>query len=169
MEYNFQSMLGTDARLRLVATEKEAYEPCASLPGEYAYACVFWQPQWWISALFSGEASIESYRHMGRHCRTLGTIETLLRACFEGLGNITPQAGGYDAKTIAALCAAASSEQRERLFCSSLAANVLGIESSVAEGKKVCQDFSGSALSYCFAYANNEASLVNQLLPPASL
>lgn len=167
MEYNLQIMLGVDARLRQPEESKDLYEPCSSLPEEYAPSCIFWQPQWWHSALFNGASTTEAFATMGEHCAVIaGGSPSLSRTCFEGIGNIVTPAAQFDAARSAQLCDSVSTEPLERLYCRSLAANSLsgGGAGVKGKGEAICDGLEGEYRSYCLAYARNEANIL-QVLP----
>jgi hypothetical protein len=85
MEYNLQTMLGEDARLR--PGIDHPYAPCDRLDSAYQAACVFWQPQWWnISLRQTQSDTAKRFAQLGGWCtHWSGTLE---RKCFEGIGNI---------------------------------------------------------------------------------
>ncbi|PIR83818.1 hypothetical protein COU18_02425 [Candidatus Kaiserbacteria bacterium CG10_big_fil_rev_8_21_14_0_10_51_14] len=164
MEYNLHTMLGFDANLR--EFQDNIGEPCDSLSSPYKAPCVYWQPQWWHQAIFSGESTAESYSQMGEYCREVGDTSYLIRSCMEGLGTITAYASRYDPDTIMELCDAAASNISERLYCTSLAANSMGIEVDKLSAERACASFSGDHKEYCLAYARNEANILNVRAEP---
>lgn len=165
MEYNVQTMLGTEAHIRRPNSHKEIFEPCASLPDEYQIACAFWQPQWWHTAILNGAGSVEAFERLGEYCRDMTPTDQLRRTCFEGIGNITPPAADFDAAKAAKLCDATSDNARDRLYCRSLAANSLGGGGAgkKGDGRAVCADLIGEAYNYCTAYARNAANIAEPL------
>ncbi len=169
MEYNMQTMLGTEARIRQPSTPQEMYEPCASLPEAFKSSCVFWQPQWWHSGVFQGEATDEVFAKLGENCRGMTRGDaSLVRTCFEGIGNIVPPAAGFDGKRAAELCDATSPHAIERLYCRSLAANSLGGGGAgkVGDGAAVCSGLTKDSYAYCMAYAKNIGNILEAQTPP---
>jgi hypothetical protein len=170
MEYNLQTMLGSEARLRQPGQDAAgAYKPCAQLPFEYAHACSFWQPQWWHVVLFGGSAEAAAFEHMGELCVGMtGSSAVLRRACFEGIGNAVPPAANFQPAAAATLCDAAGVDALSRLQCRSLAANSLTVGGAGMQGngQAVCAGLAGDALTYCSAYAHNRANILEMLPPP---
>lgn len=169
MEYNMQTMLGTEARIRQPSKPADMYEPCASLPEAYKVSCVFWQPQWWHSGVFQGEATDEVFAKLGENCRgMIASDKDLLRTCFEGIGNIVPPAAQFDGKRAAELCDATSPRAIERLYCRSLAANSLGGGGAgkVGDGAAVCSGLTKDSYAYCMAYAKNIGNILEAQTPP---
>jgi hypothetical protein len=170
MEYNLQTMLGTQARLRQPTEGAEgAYEPCKGLSLEYAQACVFWQPQWWHTALLDQRSDELAFERMGELCVGMTAGSPILRrGCFEGIGNIVPPTVGFEPKAAALLCDAAGVDDLSRLQCRSLAANSLTVGGSGRQGngRAVCEGLAGEALEYCDAYARNRANILEVLPPP---
>lgn len=173
MEYNLQTLLGTEAKTRVPGRDPDdIYEPCDSLPDEYKVACVYWQVQWWHAALFAGASDPQAFAKMGGYCHAMaGEDGRLVRACFEGLGNFTVVAAGFDPKRTAALCDASSSESTDRLFCRSIAANSLysggaGLEGN---GAAVCYGLPRESYDFCIAYAHNKANILDVLPVPQDI
>ncbi len=164
MEYNLRTML-EQAPLR---EGTDLMQPCASLETEYARACYFWQPQWWLQRTIAFEGkeknSTEAFSEIGRHCKRAGD-ETLQRSCFEGIGNIATEAADFDGARTAELCDAVSSELLPRLYCRSIAANSLHTGGAGKKGNAdiVCRDLPAKAAAYCGAYARNEANILVEL------
>jgi len=163
MEYNMQTMLGTEARLRRPSSEDEIYKPCIDLALPYQSACIFWQPQWWYVAILGGEDSEGSFAQLGAYCRKMTSVGPLRRICFEGIGNITAPSADFDPERARDLCDASSHDRSERLFCRSFAANSLsgGGAGMTGNGRAVCSDLPESEKEFCLAYARNEANILN--------
>lgn len=138
------------------------FEPCDAVEDTYRMPCVYWSSQWWTQAIFNGKISDASYATMGDYCRHWTETE-VLRACFEGIGTLTPNNAVYDAARAIALCTAATANEREELWCRSTAANVFFVEVSREEAEKVCSGYDGNSRTTCLAYARNEANAVNQV------
>lgn len=169
MEYNTQTMLGEQARLRLVVDDN-MLAPCDTLATEYTIACVFWQPQWWNQTLKSSTSvALVSNTNEGRWAKMGELCESykdskLVRPCFEGIGNITSAEVNRNTATIKMLCEQTSSNSLHQLYCKSYAANSIGAGHR-EEGVKVCEGLIGSDADYCIKYAHNEANLANQIEP----
>lgn len=166
MEYNVQTMLGEDGRIRPMG--EDAQYPCSVLPEEYGAACYFWQPQWWRQVLVEqGEpdASVH-YAQIGMWCE--GAPARFLRECFEGIGNNIPPDAGFDGARARELCEAATNNPERQLYCKSLAANSLfvGGAGKTGDALALCEGLSGEAAAYCEAYARNEANI---MLPKSAL
>lgn len=161
MEYNQQSMLGTEYVREAESGAHSAYEPCISVEESYAPACVFEQVPWWHRVLFDGDASEETFDALGALCEGLGMGARLERICFEGIGNITTPSVGYDPYRALRLCEAASAEALPRLFCISMAAQSLSQGARDAEAaESVCAELSEVSREYCMAYVRKEATIV---------
>jgi hypothetical protein len=159
MEYNVRTMLGDDAFPRNYMDNP--FAPCDSLKDELVPACIYWQPQWWMQALLRGQPMMEQYATMGDYCRTFGKTTTLIRACFEGLGNMVAQASRFEPLSARALCDAAGKTPTERLLCRSVGANHFGIDVSPEAALRVCEDLPGKEKEYCNAYGRNELNVAN--------
>lgn len=123
MEYNVQSMLGTDAHLREASAQVN--EPCDTVPAEAQDVCYFWQPQWWQQILIGqGEELERRFVEIGKRCEALRDEENK-RACFEGTGPIAAAAVRFDPLSAAALCDAAGSVPQQRLYCRAYVAGAL--------------------------------------------
>jgi hypothetical protein len=160
MEYNLQTMLGKDGKIR-PPEDGDMQFPCNALPHTYTEACIFWQTQWWHQVL-KGEGWNEDaiFTQIGQWCATqTGEQE---RTCFEGTGNITPPSADFDPARSAYLCERTSDDPKNRLFCKSYAANSLSVGGSgkTADGSAVCAGLSGNYRLYCEAYARNEANIL---------
>ena len=94
MEYNMQTMLGDQARVRPIH-EGDPYYPCNTLDSAYLPACTFWSPQWWTVVGYTDSAKI------GALCD--GLDSTLVRDCYQGLGVETPSRAGFDPANTASL------------------------------------------------------------------
>lgn len=169
MEYNMQTMLGKEGRLRPVATAN-MQEPCNRLDESYKPACTFWQVQWWHQVMKEkGKTEEAIFPAMGKLCDAVPS--ELQRTCYEGMGNITPPAADFDAARSALLCELSSEDSKNRLYCKSYAANSLssGGAGKVGDGEAVCRGLPSEERSYCEAYAHNEANLLISRVVPDSL
>jgi hypothetical protein len=166
MEYNQQSMLGVEY-VRQISKESPL-EPCLSVSGEYRHACAFELPPLWFRALFLGAASPESFSDMGEMCERFSPDALLVRACFEGLGNIATPAAKYDERVSLELCESASNTRLHRLFCRSAAA--LSFSSALHDTERavaLCEGLSGGESEFCLAYARGEANMQHPRALPA--
>jgi hypothetical protein len=155
MEYNFQTMLGAEGRVR--AAGDDALELCTSVTDAYLLACAYWQPQWWSQVLMSrGMDEDEAFGTMGTWCQSLGGGARL--ACFEGMGNITPPAAQFNEERSIALCQAASADLRERTHCLAAAAGSLaqGGSGATGNGRVLCEVLSGREREWCLRFAHIE-------------
>jgi len=163
MEYNLQTMLNTEGRLRPMNSDVQ--EPCDTLSTEFRTACYYWQPQWWNQSLKNGkesmQASLAAFSKMGEWCIQAGENT---RDCFEGIGNITPPEANFEAANAKTLCEAVSKDKRYQLYCKSVAANSLSLGGAgkKADGVAVCSGLSGADMTYCTNYANNTFNILNK-------
>ena len=175
MEYNVRTILsvrGEDAPVRPLSNGNY-FETCDALSGDFLRPCFFWQPQWWHQLLrVKGESDEDIiFVRLGELCSKATAAPELSRACFEGIGNITAPAAGFDANRAAALCDLTSSDRSSQLFCRSIAANSLyeGGAGLRGDGEAVCHGLSEDDLTYCEAYARNEANVLKTLPRPETL
>ena len=163
MEYNVRTMLADQATAREFGTSE--LDPCDSLERpEYTRACIYWQPQWWHAALFSSGLTEREYIIMGSYCDAFAEDnEVLQRSCYEGIGNITAFAAGFDPERAKVLCDVTSRDPIKQLFCRSIVANHLGIDVSIEIGERMCNDYAEKTKEYCLAYARNEANIAQEL------
>jgi hypothetical protein len=163
MEYNLQTMLATQARLRPLGVDPLA--PCNVLKETYRAACYYWQPQWWAQALKPTLEGSEAFKTMGAWCALSGAY---VRECFEGIGNIATPEANFSPVRAKELCEASSTNRTERLYCKSIAANslFLGGAGMKGDGLSVCKGLETEAYAYCAAYAKNEANILYRASPP---
>ncbi len=168
MEYNLQTMLGTEARLRPVVAD--TLYPCDELAPAYQKACMYWQPQWWDQTMRGeGQSDITAiFVELGKRC-DMEKDSTLVQFCYEGIGNMTAPSGDFVGSKAAALCRVASSDAHRQLYCLATAANSLstGGGGEKGQGTDVCKGLTGSYLSYCTAYAENRANILQPLSDPS--
>ncbi len=160
MEYNFQTMLGNDGQLRTPSADP--FDLCSRLPKGFEIACIFWQPWWWHQLdKARGLSELEIFAKMGMACSSLDSEESI-RACFEGLGNITAFAADFDPAKSAELCDVTSNIQLQRLFCRSVAANSLSVGGAgmKGDGLAVCKGLTASEYTHCASYVRNEVNLL---------
>lgn len=165
MEYNQQSMLGT-AHVR-PGTPDDPYAPCSSIAERYKRHCIYEQVPWWHRVYFAGDTSEATFAALSQYCENGYETTDLKRVCFEGIGNITTPAVGYDPEAARHLCEAASSDPYVQLFCKSMAALSLAeAERDIEAAERVCQDLEGGAFAFCLGYAHNEANMMHPLEVP---
>jgi hypothetical protein len=167
MEYNVQTMLGSEGRVR--PEEPGApYDPCHSVPEVYASACAFWQPQWWVArARQDAPEKTPDYAAIGARCDGIGGA-LLVRRCYEGFGTIVPVEAGFDPAAAARVCETSSADPVHALFCKSYAANSITVGGGelASGGTAVCAGLEGEAYDYCMSYATNHSSLADELPAP---
>ncbi len=163
MEYNVRTMLGEQATPRKFAGNP--FDSCESLDGVFVPACLYWVPQWWLQEIFGpGSANARMEKHevyaaMGSYCRDFAHTDELTRACFEGLGNVVADYADFESETARTLCEAAGTRPAEDLLCLAIGANHFGINSGAEVALQMCIGLEGDALTYCTAYARNEANI----------
>lgn len=167
MEYNTQTMLGDEGRLRQ-PVNNDILAPCNALDDAYKKACFFWQPQWW-HLLFTKQENRgleESYGRMGTECERMGA-ETkwldLVDVCFNGIGNIVPPDADFDGSRARKLCEATSESKERQLACKTYAANSLFVGGAGKRGdaKAVCDGLSGESHDMCLQYGSNRLNISN--------
>ncbi|TSC87237.1 MAG: Uncharacterized protein G01um10148_342 [Parcubacteria group bacterium Gr01-1014_8] len=161
MEYNVRTMLAEQATVR--EYEGNVYAPCDSLAAEFVQGCIYWQPQWWLVTVLDGVSSEKAYAKMGSYCREFAKTPELLRACFEGLGNIVEDEAEYEPLQARRLCDAAGAGTLSSVYCRSVGANHFGIDGGEDQAVLVCEDLQGDKRAYCMAYAKNEIGLAPEL------
>lgn len=167
MEYNLQTMLGTEARLRPAVAD--ILFPCDTLAPAYQKACFYWQPQWWDQTMRGqGVEDITAiFVELGKRC-DLEKDPELNHFCYQGIGNMTAPSGNFVGAKAAALCRASTNEPLRQLHCLATAANSLsgGGGGQKGDGAAVCNGLAGAYLSYCMAYAENRANILEPLPDP---
>ncbi len=164
MEYNMQTMLGDQARIR-PAKNGDLLDPCDSLDSAYQRACYFWAPQWWLQLQHQAHGKdVVDTQEVGELCDRSGSGENT-RSCYEGLGTNVVQEANFDPARAAAFCEEASTNTLHQVYCKSYAANSLtdGGAGKKVDGAAVCKGLTGTYLTYCEAYASNKANLAAQL------
>ncbi len=159
MEYNLQTMLGEEGRIRPATADLLA--PCDRESAVYQPACYFWQPQWWRQNLRT-QGVVDNkiaYSQIGALCAQAPA--NMQRSCFEGIGNNIPADAEFDANTARTLCIAATRDPQHQLWCRSLVADSLFVGGAGKKGDAlaVCKGLSAEAYRYCASYAKNEANL----------
>ncbi|MFZ2886838.1 MAG: hypothetical protein WA021_03395 [Minisyncoccia bacterium] len=158
MEYNVRTMLGDEGHLRAFTGNR--FDPCDALDDAFVPACIYWLPQWWIEI---EPADIphrrDRFTKFGEYCREFASEPETRRACFEGLGNIVADYSNFDPVAAHSYCKAAGTQPAERLLCIGIGANHFGLSVSAEAAAQMCENLTGEELSYCSAYARNEANV----------
>lgn len=147
MENNFRTMEATES-MGMVPVRKgreQPFEPCASLPDEFAHQCFFEQVQWWES-IYDG-----NYETILSRCESLGSSEAR-KGCFEGVGNIAAMYSHFDVQKTMDICARII-HAGERVWCREAAARV-----TLFQGKNQT-----AAISLCAADEAEKKSCVDML------
>jgi hypothetical protein len=166
MEYNLRTMWGISAIARPLGDGVQY--PCTIVESVYIPACLYWQPQWWSSALVRSVPDHEArIVQMGKYC----VASKDRNNCFEGMGNIMlsesrDNRGVPSVERTQQLCAAAARAKADELRCLSVAANHFGVDVSVEEGKRVCGKLSDDARVYCEQHAINKANIAHPITFP---
>lgn len=162
MEYNMQTMLGTEGRLR-AANDADPYFPCDIVAEQYKKTCYFSQPQWWRQrAKEDGAAdTAAAYEHVGVLCTRAPA--RFVRTCYEGIGTIVPVDADFNGSRARELCEDSADNGTHQLYCRSFAANALFVTSpnqETTEALSVCNGLTGRAYEYCGTYAENRANIM---------
>lgn len=135
MEYNFQTMLSKDAKIRNYDINNPNY-PCQDVRKEHRPACYYWQAQWW-NTVFSGN-NPEKYTQIGLLCQKL-TIAEEKEQCFLGTGNITGPIANWDVDEAINLCDTMPSHEG-MVLCRAHAANSFFAEPKSRNiASKICE------------------------------
>jgi hypothetical protein len=164
MEYNVRTVLGDEAEPRDL-NSKDPYEPCNELDEDYKRPCIYWQPQWWKQTdMLADTSKTHMFTKMGEWCSGLLGNAILTRTCYEGIGNIVMKESGFDPKSAAVLCDAASKQNTPgNVFCRAVAANHFKKNIDIEAGYAVCDALKDTHLKYCRAYARDEPREAGQL------
>jgi hypothetical protein len=160
MEYNLRTMLGSSGTPR--TPDGDIYAPCDWLEESYLPSCAFSQPQWWHQGLFQGAAREDVFAKLGEYCGRLVHTPALLRVCYQGIGALAGSSAAGVPSRAAQLCDAVSHTKPYALYCTSYAANTMGIDLGAPQGLQVCAGLPGNERAYCEAYARNEANILNE-------
>lgn len=159
MEYNLQTMLGTEGRIRKVENGDMQF-PCDSVDTLYKPACYFWQPQWWRQFLrnYGVTDNDAAYAQVGVWCSQAPAAYQ--RDCYEGIGNNIPADANFDGDVARQLCVDSTSDPFDQLYCRSFAADSLFVGGAGAKGDSMalCEGLSASAYQDCAAYAENKVN-----------
>jgi hypothetical protein len=158
MEYNFQTMLADDAKVR---KSNNLFTPCSELPDRYRLACSFWQPQWWWKYLYDNESASEYLTQMGLYCNQMTpNKQKLIEACFSGIGNIAAARGDFKPTEIKRMCSASSNNNRLSSLCHAFAANRITRERGLEAGLSTCSNLKGEDRTFCEVFATNQQYLI---------
>lgn len=137
MEYNFQTMLAENGRIRQL-NDNNPYYPCRDIEEKYQPACYFWQGQWWGNIL-SGNYE-QRYSHIGQLCDGIKESEEQ-KQCFIGSGNTVGQFVNWNADEAIKLCNKIQSYEGQ-LGCRAGAAGSFMAEPKAKEDAfKICEGF----------------------------
>ena len=161
MEYNMQTMLGTDGAPRQAGAD--LMRPCDELTTPDQPTCYFWQPLWWHTVF--DEQGIRdqtvNYQKIGALCTRVPANSR--QFCFEGIGNNIPtdiRATTSIEESARKLCVAASSDAKDQLDCLSFLANSLLTGGAGIKGNAllVCRGLTGEQYQYCASAATRVSS-----------
>ena len=158
-------MLADQASVR--EYHNDPFEPCSSLASEFVPACIYWQPQWWLSVSTDTDTAAK-FKTMGAYCRTFIKNQkslsksTISRSCFEGIGNVVESASDFAPAKAIQLCDAGG-ERNERLLCRAIGANHFGIDVNAKAAEAVCEGLTADERTFCIAYAENRSNIANEL------
>jgi hypothetical protein len=169
MEYNLRTMWGVSAQMR--EPTEDIQNPCSAVDERFVPACVYWQPQWWVSVVRRETQGVDTkdvMRQIGGYC----VASRNRKDCYEGIGNIIlsesrDQRGQPSAQLARNLCSAAARNPADELRCLSVAANHFGIDVSKESALDVCSDLSGESRDYCAQHADNTANIAQRIPFPA--
>ncbi len=147
MEY-MRTMSGS-GNVRVANDSK--YEPCDVFSGAAARSCMFYEPQWWFSMLFTDPRADVTpiIKKMVVWCASGSESDT----CVQGVGLMVPPHVAYDPKRSAALCRASAATLNDAVYCASGAALVFAGTTGTTDAREVCSAFAGIRNEYCNAYA----------------
>ena len=151
MEYNFQTMLADEGRVRVFQTDKPFY-PCIELDQAFRPACYFSQPQWWLKVL-KGSAK-ERFGQIGNLCKKLEKEDQ--KYCFSGSGDIAGVLADYDVEKAISLCESLSTFDGS-FFCRAEAARVFFTQSKTKSFVYLlCENIDSSRKQSCLTIAGIE-------------
>jgi len=169
MEYDLQTMLGTQGRVREISGNDMQF-PCDAVSVEYKKSCYFSQPQWWYQRFRAdGLSDVKNiYMQTGALCAQVP--DAYARDCYEGIGTNIPAAVRFSPDLSRGVCESVSSDPADVLYCKSLAANaIFSAEGNNTHATDVCAGLTEKAYAYCDSYARNQANILNEAVLPATL
>lgn len=147
MEYNLRTVLSGDVENRPVLDN--TIDPCDKLGERFQPACAFWATQWWLQAIYKGEATEDTFSGMGNNCRAIDINQDVRDACFAGVGNFSGIESDFNLTRAKELCAAATMSDRESLFCSSYMKKRIKAEKDLHGAQPRCDTLEGEVLRSC--------------------
>lgn len=149
MEYNLQTMLGRNGKLRSF-DEKNPYFPCLNLAEKYRQACYFWQTQWWGGVLSGGNEEV--FTKIGLYCQNL-TNKKEKDQCFKGTGNNMIGFTGWEVSSAINLCKKMPDLPAE-VKCRAGAAGVFFADPKTRnKAKELCDGLGEQEKDACLVYA----------------
>jgi hypothetical protein len=104
---------------------------------------------------------------MGQLC-TEYMSPSVVRKCFEGIGQMAGALANYDPVASRSLCDASSENLGDRLYCRSYdAALFLNVGYGTSSALAVCADLSSADKDFCESYALGKANSRNEISIPA--
>ena len=141
MEYNFQTMLAEQAKIRKYDPESGWNYPCNKLADNLKPSCHFWQGEWLLREL-KGDISLKGDM-IGEICGSLNN--ELSRSCYLGVGNAIPVYLNFSQNETINFCDGFGGMGRD--YCLVQAASIFRVESSVSNfGAGICSKIKNSAL-----------------------
>lgn len=153
MEYNMRTLASSSTR----PLSSDRFSPCDSYTGEAQASCYLYQPQWWWTAFSEkGESKGGVLQEMGDLCATRSGIAR--EACYEGIGEMVPQAESYGSTATLSLCDEAGGTESDKVYCAIGAAVVFEGTGSTDKALEVCNALPFSQAD-CLAYAQGQKVL----------
>lgn len=145
MEYNFQTMLSQDGKLRTFKPE-DPYYPCPQLKDSFRSSCYYWQARWWNDAI-SGNP-LEKYRKIGELCNGLSGEEQA--RCFLGFGYTVSYTAKWDVNQSIKICQNSMPSHQAEVLCRAGSADAFYAELDTrSNAPKLCQGLSTEE-NYCY-------------------
>lgn len=175
MEYNLRTAANVELEQNSIrpVDNGDFYAPCDHLESGQQSACYFWMPQWWALAgalSYAANHRISDdqlYQTTGSLCSKL--TKDLSRSCFEGIGYAVISTAKLSPQRTISLCNLSSSDKLNSLYCRSFAASMLAsVTGNIPTATGVCKGLSGSDMTFCKAYANQEGNFFTSLPAPGT-
>jgi hypothetical protein len=133
MEYNFQTMLSEDAKIRNF--DKEApLSPCDTLPTNFQDPCLFEQANWWLQVL-PGDLT-QKITRIDQYCRDLSVNQH--EACYTGLGVHYPTYTNWDPKVSIDGCLSLIERSSQLLCIYGVASDFSSRSEYLNQAKEIC-------------------------------
>jgi hypothetical protein len=146
MEYNFQTMLADDAKIRPY-TPDNPHSTCTSLDDAFMPACSFQQSQWWFTAIPKNPE--DKIDEIYNQCLKMNGLD-LQNECFRGAGNHIGEFVNWDPKQAIYLCNRFKTYDSQ-VLCKSQAANVFnGMLNLDKEARMLCNDMNTTDKDACY-------------------